>query len=316
MRKFFLMGCAALTALSLTYSSQAGQAPAPTPRINRVLDLLEAGKPVFSTWVNYAGVGSDYQSAVSAQRSVFDFLIYDLEHNPLDITQLRDFLQNLLDPATLAREGIAGTKPVIVRVPPNGREMNEFVIKNILDMGVMGLMLPHIETPEQALHAVQAARYPQRVGAADMKPEGMRGSSPAVAARYWGMSGQEYGDRSDVWGLDPSANLLLLFIIENKMGVDNVRAIAKVLKDNNVKAILWAGTGDMSVSYGRDAAAVERGVQAVLAAGKEFGLPVGINNTEDFKLRYEQGFRVWFNSGPAYFANGPIPADVRKSVGR
>ena len=155
MHKKFLLGCAAFAALTLGYAAYAQEqlAAAPpamtAPRINRVLDLLESGKPVFSQWVNYAGVGSDYQSAVSAQRSVFDFLIYDLEHNPLDITQLRDFLQNLLDPATLAREGIAGTKPVIVRVPPNGRELNEFIIKNILDMGVMGLMLPHIETPSR-----------------------------------------------------------------------------------------------------------------------------------------------------------------------
>ena len=163
---------------------------------------------------------------------------------------------------------------------------------------------------------MRSSRYPQKVGVPDFEPDGKRGSSPAVAARYWGMSGQDYGERSDIWGLDPQGNLLLLFIIENRQGVDNIRAIAKALKDNNVKAILWAGTGDMSVSYGRDAAAVERGVQAIIAAGKEFGLPVGINGTEDFKQRWAQGVQVYFNSGPLSLANGPVPADVRKSVGR
>ena len=130
------------------------------------------------------------------------------------------------------------------------------------------------------------------------------------------MPSREYIERSDIWKLDPNGNLLLLFIIENKLGVENVRAIAQALKNANVGAILWAGTGDMSVSYGRDAAAVERGVQAIIAAGKEFGLPVGVNGTADFKQRYAQGARVFFNSGPASFASGPIPAEDRKAVGR
>lgn len=292
----------------------------PAPRSNPVIKLLEQGKPAFSIWANYIGVGKDYHAAVTLQNNKnYDFIIYDLEHDPLDVAGLGEFLRDLLDPALIAKEGVSATKPVIVRIPPNGREIhqNQWMVKQILDTGVAGLMLPHIETAEQAINAVKAVRYPQPAGAPNMEPEGLRGASNAIAARYWGMSGREYEKRSDVWGLQPGADMLLLFIIENKMGVDNVRDIARALTAAHIKAVLWAGGGDMSLSYGHDEALTQAGLNKVIAAGKEFGLPVGINGTTDFKERYAQGVRLFFDIGPAYAGSGPrLTAEERKAVGR
>ena len=176
---------------------------------------------------------------------------------------------------------MSATKPVVVRIPPNGREIhqNQWMVKQILDTGVAGLMFPHIETAEQALNAIKAVRYPQPAGAPNVLPEGVRGASNAIAARYWGMSGREYELRSDVWGLRPEGDMLVLLIIENKLGVENVRDIARTLKAANVKCVLWAGGGDLSLSYGHDAALTEAGLRKIIEAGKEFGLPVGINGT-------------------------------------
>jgi len=296
------------------------QAATPPSRSNPVIKLLDQGKPAFSIWANYIGVGKDYHAAVTLQNNKnYDFILYDLEHDPLDVEGLSQFLRALLDPAQIAKDGVSVVKPVIVRIPPNGREIhqNQWMVKQILDTGVAGLMFPHIETPEQAINAIKAVRYPQPANAPNVQPEGLRGASNSIAARYWGMSSREYERRSDVWGLSPDADMLVILIIENKLGVDNVREIARALKTANIRAVLWAGGGDMSLSYGHDEKLTSAGLDKVIAAGTEFGLPVGINGTTDFKRRYAQGVRVFFDIGPAYAASGPsLSADERKAVGR
>ena len=58
-------------------------------------------------------------------------------------------------------------------------------------------------------------------------------------------------------------------------------------------------------------------VLTIIAACKEFGLPVGINGTRDFQKRYDQVVPVFFDIGPAYAATGPcIAPKQRKAVGR
>jgi 4-hydroxy-2-oxoheptanedioate aldolase len=314
---------AATAGLVFACSALAGvraQVPAPAPRANPVIKLLEQGKPAFSIWGNYIGVGRDYHAAVTLQGNKnYDFILYDLEHDPLDVEGLSQFLRALLDPAEIARHGVSAVKPVIVRIPPNGREIrqNQWMVKQILDTGVAGLMFPHIETPGQAIDAIQAVRYPQSADVPNVQPEGLRGASNAIAARYWGMGSREYERRADVWGLSPDADMLIILIIENRLGVENVREIARTLRDAHVKVILWAGGGDMSLSYGHDEALTRAGLDKVIAAGREFGLPVGINGTRDFQRRYDQGVRVFFDIGPSYAATGPgITPEQRKAVGR
>ena len=311
-----------LTSIAIAHSVPlvVAQTAAPPARSNPVIKLLDQGKPAFSIWANYIGVGKDYHAAVTLQNNKnYDFILYDLEHDPLDVEGLGQFLRALLDPAQIAKDGVGVVKPVIVRIPPNGREIhhNQWMVKQILDTGVAGLMFPHIETPEQAINAIKAVRYPQPASAPNVQPEGVRGASNSIAARYWGMSSRDYERRSDVWGLSPDADMLVILIIENKLGVDNVREIAQTLKAAHIKAVLWAGGGDMSLSYGHDEKLTSAGLDKVIAAGTEFGLPVGINGTTDFKRRYAQGVRVFFDIGPAYAASGPgISAEERKAVGR
>ena len=136
------------------------------------------------------------------------------------------------------------------------------MIKQVLDTGVAGLMFPHIETAEQAIDAIRAVRYPQPPGAPNVEPEGLRGASNAIAARYWGMTSREYERRSDVWGLQPDADMLLILIIENRLGVENVRDIARAVTATRARVILWAGGGDMSLSYGHDEARTQAGLDA------------------------------------------------------
>ena len=138
--------------------------------------------------------------------------------------------------------------------------MNEWMIKNALDQGAHGIIAPHIENAEQALHVVRSMRYPQRNAAPDMEPEWLRGSGPGNAVRYWGVSGTEYLAKADVWPLDPNGELLNMIQIENKIGISNVSEIAKVPG----VSMLMAAPGDLGMAYGGDADATEEAIQTVL----------------------------------------------------
>jgi len=105
----------------------------------------------------------------------------------------------------------------MVRIPPNARERNQWVIKQALDTGVYGLVLPHLSTVEDAQAAVAAARYPQVPGVQDFV---RRGSAVGAIASppILGPDPQEYYDAADLWPLDPEGNILLMGIVEEAEG--------------------------------------------------------------------------------------------------
>ena len=177
--------------------------------------------------------------------------------------------------------------------------------------GAHGIIFPTVETPEQALMAIRAMRYPQRLGAPDQEPAGLRGTNPRLAARYWGLSVPDYIERADVWRLDPPhGNLLPWILIESPLGVANVREIARQLSERNIGAVLFAGSetgGDMLNTHGGSLEAVAQAIDTVLAAGKEFGLPVAMTSTTNMMERIEQGARL--------FTGGVTPA-LRREAGR
>ena len=291
--------------------NQDGDTDSRSTRLNAMASLLDQGQVLFGLTVNFRGVGNSPIAAMnhSANKNI-DLVMYDLEHNPFDVTELRTYMQFLLDPSTIAKAGhVNASKTIIARIPAYGRELekNTWMVKSVLDAGVHGVVFPHIETPEQAFTAIRAMRYPQRPDAQDFHPDGIRGSGAAVAARYWGLSEPEYKLRSDIWNLDPNGNLVPWFIIENRLGVANVREIAKQLKESKVGAVLWAGTGDLGSAYNHDQTAVDNAVETILAAGHEFGLPVAMNGSSRIAERIGQGARI--------FMGGATPA-ARQEAGR
>ena len=301
----------ALVAGCLQAPATSGQTGPTTARVSQLAHLLDAGTIVFGNFANFGGVGNSPIDAMthSANENI-DVVMYDLEHNPFDVEDMRTYMQFLLDPGALVEAGgMSASKTVIARVPAYGRELqhNTWMVKSVLDAGVHGVVFPHIETAEQALTAVRAMRYPQQPGAPDFEPDGIRGSGAAVAARYWGLSVPEYREQSDIWRLDPNGNLIPWFIIENRLAVENARDIARTLAEHNIGAVLWAGTGDLSVSLHQDQQAVAEAVDVILAAGKEFDLPVAMNGATDVARRIEQGARI--------FMGGATP-EARREAGR
>ena len=266
------------------------------PRYNKVIDLLEREQPVFCSGLVWNGNLDDLAFVAD---SAYDMVIVEMEHQGFSFNDLRVSLQFLLSRRKVAQQGNLQADPTpMVRIPPNSREHNQWVIKQALDTGVYGLVLPHLNTVEDARAAVEAARYPQVPGVPDFEPKGERGWWPRIAPRYWGLTGQEYYDAADIWPLDPDGNMLLMGIVEEPEGVKNLREILRQVK--GIGAI-WAGPGDMSVAMGYKGNAnhpeVQENLLRVLSACNEAGVPCAVGATADeVAQRLEQGFRIIITS--------------------
>ena len=127
------------------------------PRLNGVIGVLEQGKPTFVTFAS-----ADVESAIAISGSKYDGVVYEMEHNPWDARALRDCLQYMLNRRQIAQRGsVAPAVTPMVRIPPNGGEHNQWLAKQALDLGVYGIVWPHVSTVDQARNAVAACRYPR-----------------------------------------------------------------------------------------------------------------------------------------------------------
>ena len=120
-------------------------------RRNRLIEALETGKPALTgdTWA-----------------------FVDREHRPYDVTELRATLTKMF--ANKNAQGQPALAP-IVRVPTEGDQDVRWVIKQVLESGAMGIIVPQVENAEQALKVIQAMRYPQLKTSKYQNPPGRRG---------------------------------------------------------------------------------------------------------------------------------------------
>jgi 4-hydroxy-2-oxoheptanedioate aldolase len=213
------------------------------PRLNGIIRALEAGQHALTCFVP-----AETSSAVQIATSKFDGCVFEMEHQPWDGRLLRDCLQYMLNRAQIAKAGsvVPGVTP-LARVPVNGVEMAQWHAKQALDMGCYGIVFPHISTVEEAANAVGACRYPRLSDASFFHPAGIRGDGPTTAARYWGLTQQEYYQRADVWPLNPKGEIFCIIQIEDTRGVDNLEDMLKNVP--GIGAIL-IGEGDLSQELG------------------------------------------------------------------
>ncbi len=258
-------------------------------RLNRTIELLAQGKPTFGI---FSGDRS-LNNARSLARSNLDFVLIDMEHGPLDFETLRIFLLSMTDKRSIIQKGnLQANVTPIVRLPVNGRENLQFLSKQALDIGSFGVMYPFISTKEEALNAVRASRYPQKKGAADFNPPGLRGRAPTNAVWYWGLTSGDYVRRADVWPLDPNGEILTVIQIENPEGVNNIEEIISV---PGIGAI-FVGPSDLGITMGYPdnpgAPEIEEAIQKVLKACKKKNIPVGITTGPgSIERRLKEGFR-------------------------
>jgi len=212
-------------------------------RLNGVIRALEQGQRAFGSFST-----PDIDSALAFSVAKYDGIIFEMEHNPWDTKTLRDCLQYMLNRRLIAESGsLAPAVTPLVRIPPNGGEKSQWLAKQALDLGVYGIVWPHISTVDQAYNAVAACRYPRMKDAPRYEPSGVRGDAPVAAARYWGLTQQEYYKKADVWPLDPNGEIFCILQIEDMRGVDNLDAMLKEVK--GIGAIL-IGEGDLGQELG------------------------------------------------------------------
>jgi 4-hydroxy-2-oxoheptanedioate aldolase len=164
------------------------------------------------------GLWSTLCSNVGAEiiaHSGFDWILLDTEHSPNEIPDLVRQLQ--------AMKG--GTASPVVRAAWN----DTVLIKRILDIGAQSILLPYVQTVEEAKRAVNAVRYP---------PKGIRGVSASSRASQYGRV-KDYLGRAD-------EEICLLVQIETRTALDQLEAIAQVEGIDGV----FIGPADLSASLG------------------------------------------------------------------
>ena len=248
------------------------------PRLNSVIRALEQGVTPIATFVSPPTV----EGAIALSTASYDGVIFESEHNAYDIKDLRDCLQYMLNRRQILERGsLSPAVTPLVRIPPNGGEMNQWFAKQVLDIGAYGLVWPHISTVEEAYNAVASCRYPRPKSAPAYEPEGQRGDAPATAARYWGLTQQEYYARADVWPLNPHGEILVIIMCEEVTAIDN---LPRMLEEVPGIGVVLIGEGDLSQNLGYprqyDHPAVVEAMTAIRRICKEHDVPCGHPHVE------------------------------------
>ncbi len=267
------------------------------PRLNGIIKVLEQNKSAFVCFQP-----ADAGNAVAVATEKYDGVLFEMEHGAYDAGRLRDTLQDMLNRRQIAESGSLAPKVTpMVRIPPNGGEMNQWIAKQVLDQGVYGIVWPHVSTVEEARSAVSACRYARPESAPRYEPKGQRGDAPTVAARYWGLTQQEYYDRADVWPLDPKGEILVGIMCEDVVGVKN---LPKILKEVPGIGVVIIGEGDLSQNLGfprqYEHPTVVAAMSEIVAACKAANVACGHPHVEadNFEKVVAQGYR-WLMPRPA-----------------
>jgi len=241
-------------------------------RLNGFIRALEQGQSTFTCFTP-----PEIDSVLALSTSNYDGVVFEMEHNPWDVRALRDSLQYMLNRRQIAQSAsIAPAVTPIVRIPPNGGEYNQWVAKQALDLGAYGIVWPHISTVDQARNAVAACRYPRLPSAPLYDPPGLRGDAPNAAVRYWGLTQQEYYTKADVWPLNPAGEILVVLMIEDVQGIENLPAMLDQVPGIGVILI---GEGDLSQELGvprqYEHPSVLEQMARVVKTCREHDVPVG-----------------------------------------
>ncbi len=227
---------------------------------NHVKRMLKEGKKTAGAWLHLC---SPFSAEIMSGAG-FDWLMIDMEHGPGDVLTLISQLQ-----------AMNGSDAIpLVRAP-----WNDFVaIKQILDAGTYGVMIPYVNSKADAESAVKACKYP---------PEGIRGIAGSPRAAGYGQRGKEYFLRAN-------DEILIIVQIETAQAVSNLDEILAVQGID----VIFIGPMDMATSMGHlgnpghpEAQAMIATAEAkVLKAKKVLGTISG--SWEQAKELYGKGYQM------------------------
>lgn len=193
--------------------------------------------------------------------SGFDWLLLDTEHSPNEVPDVLSQLQAVQ----------AGSASPIVRPAWN----DLVLIKRLLDVGAQSLLIPFVQTADEARRAVEATRYP---------PDGIRGITGSGRASRYG--------RVTNYLKNASQEICLLVQVETKSALDRIEEIASV---DGIDGI-FIGPNDLAASFGHIGNWAHPEVQSALEDAvrrlKKIGKPAGIltPNEEEAKRFIQWGY--------------------------
>ncbi len=225
---------------------------------NKTKKIIYSGKPAYGYWMRSAS----YEIAEIAGLLKSDYVIIDNEHGIHD----ERTLENLIRIADLSE-----ITP-IVRVNEN----RPIAILKALESGAGGVIIPHIDTPEDAKRAIEAAKF---------APEGKRGSGAGRSRGYGVINIPNYYNFAN-------NETMVILLIESALAIENIKEISSIKGVD----ILHIGPSDLAQSMGfigePKHPLVEKAIEKVLIAGKESNIAVGASATDpkSAKERLQQGF--------------------------
>jgi 4-hydroxy-2-oxoheptanedioate aldolase len=202
---------------------------------------LRAGRRQVGFW---SALCSNLSAEILATAG-FDWILIDTEHAPTELSNVLSQLQ------AMAR----GTAEPVVRCAWN----DTVLIKRILDLGARSILVPFVQSAQEATRAVEATRYP---------PRGNRGVAASHRANVWGRVGNYHAGAHE--------EMCVIVQIETRAALAQIEAIAAV---DGVDA-LFIGPSDLASDFGRLGqlrhtdvqAAFEDGARRIRAAGKAAGI--------------------------------------------
>jgi 4-hydroxy-2-oxoheptanedioate aldolase len=230
-------------------------------RANPVKRALKSGQPSVGTWLS---LGSIVASRFLA-RAGFSWLTVDIEHTHVDWETATHMF------ATIADAGCT----VLARVPANRHDH----IKRVLDNGAHGIVVPMVNSRQEALDAVSAAQYP---------PVGTRSVGGSVHALNFATTAIDYFNHAD-------QEILIVLQCEHIQAVENADSIFSV---PGIDAI-FVGPNDLAANMrSKDgkppsAAATAEAMKHVLATCKKYGVAAGVHcfSPDEVKARIEEGWQ-------------------------
>jgi len=241
--------------------------------LNTFKQALAEQRAQIGLWV---GLADGYAAEILAGTG-YDWLLVDGEHAPNDVRSVLAQLQGISSACSALPEGATRPQPV-VRVPVGDTTL----LKQYLDIGAQTILVPMVDTAEQAARMVQGMRYP---------PEGIRGMGSALArASRW----QAYPNYLH----EANAQTCLLVQAETVEAMKNLDAIAATPGVDGV----FIGPADLSASMGFVGQPNHPEVQATIADAvariRKAGKAAGILSTT------EEQARKWLAAGATFVAVG------------
>ncbi|MCZ8511730.1 aldolase/citrate lyase family protein [Paenibacillus filicis] len=238
-------------------------------------ETLQKGSTVFGIWQRIPS------SAVSEILSVagVDFAAVDMEHGPIDISDLR----------TIVPVFKSNSIPVLLRIP----SAHLSLIAKALDLDVDGIIVPQVSTAAEAEAAVAASKF---------SPIGKRGiGGPCAADHYGDISAEKFTDIAN-------DRVVTIVQIENQQAVGNLDEILEVTGID----LFYIGPFDLSQSLGitgqMDHPLLIETIQFVIDKLITKGIPIGMHGVNGEFIKY------WRNRGASLFTYGMDNAFLKNSV--